>query len=608
MQNLRTTSLLSQELRSNVAEQINLLNRQFDFVDNSFPEQIRSLNYSLGQRQIEYLKLDIGEKERLTVERIRSLQAELATVSFQIFELLRSNNRKDAAIRLHALVDQQKEIDETFEELYWLQMNKLQSMHNQLDKSVFEAFFAAYSLTGGLIIVLCTFMFLFRKRVLKPLKSIYRATDKIRQGSFSARAPVDRVDEIGQLAQGFNFMAESLAESYASLEHRVEERTRQVKELQQQFVQAAKMSAVGQLISGVAHELNNPLTVIMGFTSLAEMELSTSGGEPRQIQLMRDLQFQADRCRKIVANLLQFARQVEPDFQLCRINELIEQILRLREYEFSTRNIKIVREYDAINPHLYADSNKLQQIVLNLLNNAYDAIRETGRGGTIWVRTKSLGESVLFEFLDNGTGISEPNRIFDPFYTTKEVGEGTGLGLSVCYGLVQEHRGNIKAENWSQGARFTVVLPIGTSKETLKPEAKMEERQIPEVKCHALIVDDEKMIISLQSYFLASMGIESTGVNTGEEAIKFLEENSAEIIISDVRMPGAVDGIRLYDWVVKNRTDLRDRFIFVTGDSIGLDTGQLFNDISVPRLVKPFKLQDYCHVIRRVLERKEELE
>jgi signal transduction histidine kinase/CheY-like chemotaxis protein len=602
VQNLQTTSLLSQELQRGVRDQIDLLDRQFNLADPAFPDQLRSLHYALSQKQNEYLKLNIGEQERLIVENIRTLQIEMTVLSFQAFELLRSGDRAKAALRLANVEILQQQIDVAFEELYWLQMNKLQTLHQQLSGTVSTAFLTAYGLVGGLIIVLFIFMTLLRKRVLVPLKAIHEAINRIRQGNFSARAPVNDNDEIGQVAQGFNFMAASLAESYADLEHRVEERTRELQQLQQQFVQAAKMSAVGQLISGVAHELNNPLTVILGYTELATADLTATGGDPKQIQLMRDLHFQADRCRKIVANLLQFARQVKPDLQRCMINELMEQVIQLREYEFSTRNIILVREFDPTNPALYADTNKIQQIVLNLLNNAYDAIREKNGGGTIWVRTRALEESVCFEIQDSGTGIAEPNRIFDPFYTTKEVGQGTGLGLSVCYGLVQDHQGKIQAENWKNGARFTVTLPIGKSEETLQLPAKSEARELPKSDHFVLIVDDEKLLVDLQTSFLALMNIESTGVNSGEEAIRFLQDKSVSLIISDIRMPGLVDGIQLYDWVVKNRVELRKRFLFVTGDSVKLINGELLENLSVPHIGKPFSLEEYSCIVRQLLE------
>ena len=167
------------------------------------------------------------------------------------------------------------------------------------------------------------------------------------------------------------------------------------------------------------------------------------------------------QVRKIVANLLQFARQEKPHLEQVRLNDIVEQALQLREYEMTTRNIELVREYDPTNPFFAADPNKIVQVVLNLINNAHDAIRDAGRPGTIRVRTFADQDTVRLEFLEQQNGLREPERVLDPFYTTKEVGQGTGLGLSVCYGIVEEHNGSITADNWEQGARLVIVLPIG---------------------------------------------------------------------------------------------------------------------------------------------------
>ena len=497
-ENLHDTSALSLELNNQLNGQINLVYQQFEHLDQDFSARFSAMNFSLGEKQTRYLKLDIGSAERLTVESIKSLQSELGVEAQQIYFQLQNGNRSGAVLRLRRMQNLQEKIDAELARLNALQTGKLRRVQQQLDESIRTTNRAILGLGAGLLLSLMVFTVLLRRRVLQPLAMILEATNKVRDGNFAARAQIDRRDELGQLAKGFNFMAESLAESYGSLESKVEERTRQLQEVQRQLVQAEKMSAVGRMLSGVAHELNNPLTVIMGHTDLARRRLVASGANEKEIKLMTMLHEQGDRCRKIVANLLQFARQEKPHLERVRLNDIVEQALQLREYEMTTRNIKLVREYDPTNPFFAADPNKIVQVVLNLINNAHDAIRDAGRPGTIRVRTFAGEDTVRLEFLDNGTGLREPERVFDPFYTTKEVGQGTGLGLSVCYGIVEEHGGSITADNWEQGARFVIVLPIGP--EDVPSDLRQEPDSTAVVsKKKALVIDDEQLLVELQT-------------------------------------------------------------------------------------------------------------
>lgn len=600
-QSLQETSELNLRLRDKLNEQINLVYQQFENVDPNFLVRFSEINFELGEQQTLYLKLPIGPQERLTVEQIKSFQSELALQGLQIHHQLESDARTNAVRRLREMKTIENKISNEFATLNSLQTNKLRSVQDKLNEAVRTTNRAIYLLATYLLIALLAFTMLLRRRVLQPLGSLLEATNRIRQGDFSARAPVQRHDELGQLAHGFNFMAASLAESYAGLELKVEERTKQLQDLQQQLIQAAKMSAVGRMLSGMAHELNNPLAVIMGNTELAKRRLVAAGGNARDIKFMENLHEQGDRCRRIVANLLQFARQEPPSLEAIRLNDVVEQALQLREYELKTRNIELIREFDPANTVFCADPNKIVQVVLNLLNNAHDAIRESERAGTIWVRTATQAGQVRLEFSDNGTGLREPERVFDPFYTTKEVGQGTGLGLSVCYGIVEEHFGSIRAENWEQGARFTILLPVGQATALRQAKIQREEPMQPPHKFVALVVDDEKPLVGMQTAFLADMGVEAAGVCSGAEAIDYLLSHQVDLVISDVRMPGAVDGIKLYEWVGLNRPNLLKRFLFVSGDMIGMNDGDFFLKSTALRIQKPFVWDDYTRLVQQML-------
>jgi two-component system NtrC family sensor kinase len=262
-----------------------------------------------------------------------------------------------------------------------------------------------------------------------------------------------------------------------------------------------------------------------------------------------------------------------------------------------------VREYDPGNPTLVVDAQKLQQVVLNLINNSYDAIQEKqGGGGTIWVRTLGREPSVVITIEDDGTGFSELERVFDPFYTTKEIGKGTGLGLSVCYGLIHEHGGKIQAENWELGARIRIELPCGEPVATPLPAAAPAGQARSAKPIRALIVDDEPMITRLQTSILDSLGIECTAVSSGDDALAFLEKNQPDIVISDVRMPGVVDGIGLYHWLLEHHPNLQERFLFITGDSVALSSDAVGIPPDVPCLEKPFLPADYAATVLSLLD------
>ena len=241
-------------------------------------------------------------------------------------------------------------------------------------------------------------------------------------------------------------------------------------DLQAKLMHTEKMAALGQLVSGVAHEVNNPLAAIVGFTDLLleNSEVPENAKEDLQVILQ-----EAQRTRVIVQNLLSFARQMPAQREPLQVNSILQQTLKLRAYDLSNHGVELIENYDAELPVIVGDPNQLQQAFLNILNNAYDAVHETRRQGKIGIRSSHRDGSIEIVFRDNGSGISHPDRIFDPFFTTKEVGKGTGLGLSICYGIVRAHGGEISARNNSDGigSTFTVRLPI--AKGTAPPD---EER------------------------------------------------------------------------------------------------------------------------------------
>src|SRR5205823_206019 len=233
--------------------------------------------------------------------------------------------------------------------------------------------------------------------------------------------------------------------------------------IQAKLMSTEKLAAVGQLVSGVAHEVNNPLTAILGFADLLleNPELNDQVRDDLQVIVQ-----ESQRTREIVQNLLSFARQTPPEKHAVDVNQVVRRTIALRSYDMGSHGIELIERFDSTLPEIVGDAHQLQQVFLNILNNACDAVRETGRRGRIVIATEQSAGLVEVRFRDNGTGIRHTERIFDPFFTTKEVGKGTGLGLSICYGIVREHCGEIVCFNNqdSEGATFTIRLPLMKSK------------------------------------------------------------------------------------------------------------------------------------------------
>jgi two-component system NtrC family sensor kinase len=231
--------------------------------------------------------------------------------------------------------------------------------------------------------------------------------------------------------------------------------------LRDKLLHAEKMAAVGQLVSGVAHEVNNPLTAILGFADLLMENPDIPEAARKDLRVILQ---EAQRTKQIVQNLLSFARQMPPQRNAVQLNAILHRTIQLRSYDFNSHGIEIIEHLDEELPEVIGDAHQLQQVFLNILNNANDAVHEVGRPARIEIMSTKAGDTVEVSFTDNGDGISHPDKIFDPFFTTKEVGKGTGLGLSICYGIVKEHGGEILCHNnlGGQGATFIVRLPAAS--------------------------------------------------------------------------------------------------------------------------------------------------
>jgi two-component system NtrC family sensor kinase len=370
---------------------------------------------------------------------------------------------------------------------------------------------------------------------------------------------------------------------------------------QEQLLQSEKMSAVGQLIAGVAHELNNPLTAILGYAQLLESE----GLAERAADFVSKLFKQAQRTHRVVQNLLSFARQRKPHKEQVDICKVLEETLALRDYDLKVNDIKLEREIEPAIPAVTADPHQLEQVFLNIINNGVDAMLEAGRGGTLKVRVHPHEDSVVAEFQDSGPGIREPNRIFDPFYTTKGVGKGTGLGLSICYGIIKEHGGDITARNREDGGAVIVVrLPASGRSGASEAVAQISPRQLV-IEGKVLLVEDEEAVLEFERDVLAGAGAEVVALMSGEEVKTRLLHGSFDAVIIDGKLPNGWSATEVYRWIKDNCSGLEKHLMFTFSSVVDSDIRAFLHDNNVPYLVKPFEVGDLIAQARRLLQKRQ---
>ncbi len=306
------------------------------------------------------------------------------------------------------------------------------------------------------------------------------------------------------------------------LEKEVEQRTLQMRRAEQQALVNAKLASIGELVASVAHEVNNPLTGIIGYAQL----LADRRDVPQHVKAdLQKIYDESQRTVRIVQNLLRFARRYKPAKDIVDINELLERTLELKSYKLRTSNIALSVNLATDIPFILADYNQIQQVILNVLSNARQAVEETKRKGKITVITEAAEGYVKISITDNGSGISSENitRIFDPFFTTKAAGSGSGLGLSVCHGIITEHGGNIYAESTlGKGTTFIVELPVATAEQAIiKEEPSKEKRRRHRQKMTAsiLVVEDEPSIRAVLTRTLTDEGYRVQSVSDGKAAL-----------------------------------------------------------------------------------------
>jgi PAS domain S-box-containing protein len=374
----------------------------------------------------------------------------------------------------------------------------------------------------------------------------------------------------------------------------------EVKRLQVQLSQNEKLSALGEMVAGVAHELNNPLTAVFGFAQL----LLAEDLPAEQKDEVHHIYTHAERCKKIIDGLLKFSRRHRAERMRTGLNELVQSTVDLLGYQMRLAGMRVEVDLDAGVPDSMMDSFQIQQVLINLATNAQHAVQGTGRQGVLTLRTRRAGaDKIVLEAEDNGCGMSDAvrRRIFDPFFTTKGIGKGTGLGLSISYGIVKEHGGSLTVRSrLGEGSTFRVELPIVAegAKSTTAPRSIVCDRALP--RSSILVVDDEPIILELLGQFLRADGHTVVVAGSVDEALREIERRDFDLVFTDWRMPGR-GGEQLYAELCTRTPDFKGRVIFLSGDAIGTEVAQLAARDGNPVLNKPFTLESIRTAMAAVL-------
>ncbi|HUC44342.1 MAG TPA: hybrid sensor histidine kinase/response regulator [Candidatus Sulfotelmatobacter sp.] len=440
------------------------------------------------------------------------------------------------------------------------------------------------------------------RSVLRPLEEFVAFMRSVAGTGDHARRFVDRSPclEVQTLADAYHQLMESLLEHERRLIRGAREELERLERLQE----SEKLAALGRMLSGAAHEINNPLTGVLGNV---EMLLRDEGLPAHVRERLVRVSREGQRVSALVRNVLKLSHRDTGETSVVELNALLREVADVRRHDFVGSGLRLDLELESDAIPVLGSELELGQVFLNIVSNAYDALRETGRTGRLVVRASIVDGSAVVVFDDDGPGMKNPKQVFEHFYTTKPVGKGTGLGLSICYAVVERHGGRIRAENRpGGGARFVVELPsAGTPGAIAAGERKTAHAPADAsagLAASVLVVDDEPTLVDLQREILEALGAVVVGVGSGPEAIEQLRTRTFDLIVTDMKMQGGVSGADLFRWVESHRPEATRAFVFVTGDQAGDGSLTFVDSVGARCVMKPFTADDYVQAVREAYE------
>ena len=378
-----------------------------------------------------------------------------------------------------------------------------------------------------------------------------------------------------------------------------EKAQQQLKIVKAQLVHSEKLSAIGELLAGVVHEINNPLAGILGYS---ELLLFREQSPEKTHKYIKNIQHSAVLCQKIVQKLLAFSRKQKPKKEYVQVKDIVESTLELLQHEITKNAVQVVNQFADNVPCTIADSYQLQQVFLNIINNAVQAMKEQTRLGTLTLKSEFDDKSIRISIYDNGPGIPGENlqKIFEPFFTTKPEGQGTGLGLSICYEIIQEHGGNIYVSSeLGSGTHFFVELPIAEPDKPLSTVASPDKaEQMPGSK-KILVIDEKETGYDLLENMISALEHHADVAHDAFSAKLKLKSENYDVIISNMNMP-ELSGQQLYEHLNQVKPELLSKILFITSGVISEEVRRFIEQSGIPCISKPFGLNEIQEAVQNI--------
>lgn len=579
------------------------------YYSSSDPDLLRQYkNYSNELRQLAQQSIRTAATSTDRQDAKSATQLEIATLDLTDRVVSQAQIEKADLKTLEEIPERELTVRRALSATEQEQFDRLRRATDRL--SAYNRVLWVLLLTLGLfpVLVMLWFRRAHRLHVWEPLENLHRMVLEVKRGNLDVKGAAPATVELGSVTTAFLTMAAELRDMRNSLEEKVRLRAMQAEAAQKDLLRAAKLASLGQLVSGVAHEINNPLTSILGFSEIVLANDEISEAVRKQLRTMRD---EALRLKHLVANLSQFARRGPQQLHRLDLRTVPDRLLELRSYQLAANNIRLDYRRADRPVWIQGDGDALLQVMLQLVLNAEHAVRDGRGSGHILLTCKTSGAHAEISVADDGCGMSAEMRehIFDPFFTTRPSRHVTGLGLSVCHGIVEQHGGQIVVESeLNSGTVVRTRLPLAVKELKAGPEPAGSEGKLdvvgqvllgPPAGCERILaIDDEADILSLMVEALSSTRAKVVTLQDAAQLEVALKDGPFDAVLCDLKMPGQ-DGLSVLRELRKQQPELARRFVLMTGNLADADRAVAELE-GVPILTKPFTLSRLREILQQL--------